>query len=97
MAGRDIKAPLRPDLYVVARFLDRLCQPDAAYNKARLQLAVRLNYDLFRSYLLWLHEKGFAETQTVLGHDMVVATAKGREAHQRLVGWIKQVLGDSLP
>jgi predicted transcriptional regulator len=86
----DVPPPARPDLYVVARFLDRLTErPDGA-PRTRLQQAVRLNYDLYRSYLSFLLAKGWIEVDD----ERVRATEKGRDAHARLVGWIRDALGD---
>lgn len=97
VADAGIRVPVRPDLYVVARFLDRLAQPGAGYTRSRLQAAVRLNYDLFRSYLRWLEEKGFVRTVKDYERELIVATPAGLEAHERLVQWIKRVLGERLP
>ena len=92
--------PHRPDLYVVARFLDRLCRPEGEpqpeLSKAKLQLAVRLNYDLFRRYLAFLLERGFVEVvANGSGVELVRLTTEGRSAHARLVAWIRSVLGES--
>lgn len=93
---RDPKAPPeKPDLYVVARFLDKLVDAPTGYTRSRLQAAVRVNYDLFRSYLAWLDEQGYIETKPdAAGKDTIHATPAAREAHARLVQWIKDVLGD---
>lgn len=84
-----IEPPKRPDLYVVARFLDRLEAAPDGIPRARLQQAVRLNYDLYRSYLALLEKREWVE-----GTDVVAITGKGREAHARLVGWIRDAFGD---
>src|SRR2546425_12972745 len=49
MAGRDLE---RPDLYVVARLLERLWREDAPMLKTRLQVAANVNYDVFSRYLI---------------------------------------------
>ena len=90
-------APAKPDLYVVARFLDKLCQPGAAFTRSKLQAAVRLNYDLFRSYLAWLESKGFVTSKAEKDEKAVVrVTPVGLDAYHELVGWIRRVMGDAL-
>ncbi len=88
----------RPDLYVLARFLDRLWRPDGyppvEFSRAKLQMAVRLNYDLFRRYLGFLVERGFVEVgPNERGDEVVRLSQDGREAHARLVGWIRDAIG----
>lgn len=86
----------KPDLYVMARFLDRLWQPDATYTKAQLQVAVRLNYDLFRRYLAFLEERGFVTLAAdARGREVVRLTGSGLDAHRHLVSWIERVVGSS--
>lgn len=90
-----IEPPRRPDLYVVARFLDRLVEEPEGMSRARLQAAVRLNYDLYRSYVALLVAKGFARAEEDKeGVSRVRITPEGRAAHARLVGWIRDALGD---
>jgi predicted transcriptional regulator len=93
--GDEIEPPRRPDLYVVARFLDRLRFDEEPHTRSSLQMAVRLNYDLFRSYLAFLEAEGFVRVvpqQT--GSDEVHLTEDGQEAHRRIVAWIREVIGD---
>jgi predicted transcriptional regulator len=91
-------APERPDLYVIARFLDRLRRPDVVLTRSKLQVAVRVNYDLFRSYMVLLEQKGFIrmDHDPKEGKDVVRLTQAGRDAHAQLVGWIERTLGDGL-
>lgn len=97
---RPPNAPLtihRPDLYVVARFLEALWQPDVEYSRSQLQMAVRVNYDLFRRYLAFMEAKGFViVAENAKGVAIVRITPRGREAHGELVHWIRRVLGDSV-
>lgn len=90
-----IKPPVRPDFYVVARFLDRLAATPDAFTHARLQNAVRLNYDLYRSYLALLTARGLARIEVDKeGVERVGATVEGRAAHARLVAWIRDAFGE---
>lgn len=85
----------KPDLYVVARFLDVLFWNPVGLKKTQLQMSVRLNYQTFLKYLEWLkkHElvKVVAESE---GNDRIILSAKGIEAHRRLVEWIKETMKD---
>ncbi|MFA5861912.1 MAG: winged helix-turn-helix domain-containing protein [Candidatus Thermoplasmatota archaeon] len=86
----DASPPPRPDLYVVARFLDRLGESPGGHLRTKLQQAVRLNYDLYRSYLSWLTTKGWVEVID----ERVVLTKAGLDARERLLGWIRDAFGD---
>lgn len=87
----------RPDLYVVARFLDRLWQPDTAYTRNQLQMATRVNYDLFRRYLSFLEERGFVTlAPDAQGNPIVRLTPAGLAAHRELVSWIERVIGETV-
>jgi predicted transcriptional regulator len=81
----------RPDLYVVARFLDRLAREPRPYRRTDLQLAVRLNYTIYKRYLEWMERKGLIRVD-----ETIEITPKGRETYQTLVAWIKDAVGDQL-
>lgn len=92
--GDDIE---RPDLYVVARFLERLWRDPRPHGKTDLQLAVRLNYNVYKKYLDWMIEKDLvALSVDGNGSERVAITPKGRETYDRLVQWIKETVGDHL-
>lgn len=84
----------KPDLYVVARFLDKLGEAGAPYPRSQLQMAVRLNYDLYRKYLAFLEAKGFVALQGEGRATHVALTPRGLEARRQLVQWIRGVLGE---
>ena len=54
----DAQPPQRPDLYIVARLLERLWRDNAPMLKTRLQVAANVNYDVFSRYLAWMLAKG---------------------------------------
>jgi predicted transcriptional regulator len=85
----------RPDLYVVARFLERLWRERKPIIKTRLQTGVRLNYDVFTKYLEWIIGKGLVQVERRDRHEYLSLTKDGSEAYKRLVGWIKDVFGNS--
>jgi len=88
----------RPDLYVVARILERLWRENEPMVKTRLQVAARVNYDVFTKYLNWMLEKGLVSlTNTPGGHEKVVITDKGMESYKKLVQWINEVIHAKVP
>lgn len=84
----------RLDLRVVARFLDALVGPDGAarpLTRSRLQLAARVNYDIYRAYEAALVQRGLLALD---GDPAVVTlTARGVEVRQRLLRLLADVLG----
>lgn len=84
----------KPDLYVVARFLERLSDASAPPRKTDLQLQVRVNYSIFLRYLAWMEAKQYLRVvKDVEGAERIELTPKGREAHATLVRWIRDALG----
>jgi predicted transcriptional regulator len=83
----------KPDLFVMARFLDALhAQPDGR-TKGDLQRAVRVNYDIFRDYLAVLETRGLARRTGTGRKEAIHMTDAGREARLRLLQWVEDVLG----
>ncbi len=94
----DAKPLERPDLYVVARLLERLWREDGPMLKTRLRIAANVNYDLFSRYLAWMLRKGLLSVENVPdGHERVALTAKGYEAYRKLVQWINDVVRGEMP
>lgn len=88
MAGEIV----RPDLYVVARILERLWDEEAPMLRTRLQLASKVNYDVFTRYLEWMLAKGLVEMRPAGQREGVALTAEGEEAYRKLVQWIKDII-----
>lgn len=84
----------RPDLYVVSRFLERLWRDGRPRRKTELQLAVRLNYNVYKKYLDWLEAKGLIEVIAGKDGEVIGITQKGLETYRTLVAWIKETVGD---
>lgn len=84
----------RPDLYVVARILERLWDEGAPMLRTRLQLASKVNYDVFTRYLEWMLSKGLVEFRPMGEREGVGITAKGEEAYRKLVQWINDIIMD---
>jgi predicted transcriptional regulator len=75
----------------VARFLDRLARHPRPYRRTDLQLAVRLNYTVYKRYLEWMERKGLIRVD-----ETIEITPKGSATYQTLVAWIKDAVGDQL-
>ncbi|MGD9962491.1 MAG: winged helix-turn-helix domain-containing protein [Thermoplasmata archaeon] len=83
----------KPDLYVVARLLERLWREEEPMLKTRLQVASRVNYDVFRRYISWMEGRGLVAVENSSdGHDRVSLTTKGEESYKKLVQWINEVI-----
>jgi predicted transcriptional regulator len=90
--------PDRPDLYVVARLLERLWRENGPMLKTRLQVAANVNYDVFSRYLAWMLGKGLVSVENAPdAHERVALTPKGYEAYRKLVQWINEVVHGRMP
>jgi predicted transcriptional regulator len=76
---------LRPDLYVVMRFLERMFQKAIPLSRTRLQVAIGVNYTVFSRYLRWLSERGLVERVEGGGRDQFRISRKGYDAYRALV------------
>jgi len=87
----EVAPPDRPDLYVVARMLERLWRVGEPMLKTRLQVAANVNYDIFAKYLAWLVSRHLV---TLVGgedgHERVAIAEKGRKAYRLLVEWMNE-------
>jgi len=85
----------KPDIYVVARFLERLWRGDAPIKKTKLQMSIGLNYTTFRKYMEWMLKKELVViTKEKDGHDYICLTPKGVDAYYHLVLWLKEIIDD---
>lgn len=82
----------RPDLYVVARILERLWREPSPMLKTRLQTAIGTNYDVFSKYLEWMVGRGLLSLVEEDGHQKVELTEGGRESYRKLVQWINEIV-----
>jgi predicted transcriptional regulator len=84
----------KPDLYVVARFLDIMYRNGPAMKKTNIQMLLGLNYPRFIEYLEWLEKHNLVSEN--LDQDgkteRIVLTPKGIDSYHRLVDWIKETL-----
>ncbi len=83
----------RPDLYVVARFLDILYRNGSAMKKTNIQMLLGVNYPRFTEYLDWMLKRGLVEeTLDEQAGGRIALTPKGIEGYHRFVDWVKDTL-----
>jgi predicted transcriptional regulator len=84
----------KPDLYVVARFLDILYEAGSPMKKTNIQMRLGVNYPRFTEYLEWLLSKGLVgkDGSQVEGADAYRLTDKGNETYHRIVDWIRETM-----
>jgi predicted transcriptional regulator len=86
----------RPDLYVLARFLDVLHESGQPMKKTNLQLRVGLNYPRFMEYLEWLISHGFVlqkkDEESNGSGELYSLSPQGLDAYHRLVAWIRETM-----
>ena len=83
----------KPDLYVVARFLDVMYSNGSAMKKTNIQMLLGINYPRFMEYRDWLLKHGLiVETLDEENIERIALTPKGIESYHRLVDWIKETL-----
>lgn len=88
----------RPDLYVVARILDRLWSTQGPMLRTHLQVAANVNYDIFTRYLEWMRERDLVHIEdSADGHVRVSLTSKGQEAYRKIAQWISEVVHGRMP
>ena len=80
----------RPDLYVVARFLDVLYESGKPMKKTNLQMRVGLNYSGFSQYLEWLLAHGLVQKlNDEESGELYGLSPKGVDSYHSLVDWIR--------
>jgi|SRR5882672_719020 len=85
--------PLRPDLFVVARILERLLREGEPMLRTHLQVASNLNYGNCVRYVEWLRQRALVEVVAGDGEaERVALTRKGREAYAQLSYWISEFI-----
>jgi predicted transcriptional regulator len=83
----------KPDLYVVARFLDIMYRNGSGMKKTNIQMLLGVNYPRFMEYLDWLLKHDLvAEKVDEDKTERIILTAKGIDSYHRLVDWIKETL-----
>jgi predicted transcriptional regulator len=84
----------RPDLYVVARFLEKLAVRGGTMRKTHLQMAVGMNYDIYTKYLSWLVFKEMVSLNDEEGGTQSVdLTEKGWRTYEELLSMLERIVG----
>ena len=85
----------RPDLHILARFLDRMAEGGPKpFSRSRLQRAVGLNYDLFRKYMAILVERGWVDRREgPAATEEYVLSAEGHRVRRELAAWLATLFG----
>ncbi|MDG7044391.1 MAG: hypothetical protein JRN19_01365 [Nitrososphaerota archaeon] len=85
----------RPDLYVLARFLDIVYRTGSPMKRTNIQMLLGVNYPRFIEYLDWMVEHGLVlEVLDEERAERITLTPKGIDAYHRLVDWIKETIED---
>lgn len=84
----------RPDVYVVARILERLSLRGPRHPRTKLQHAVRLNTQVFTRYMNWLVARGYVTRHIESEKETFAVTREGLNVLQSLGTWIEATLGD---
>ena len=83
----------KPDLYVVARFLDIMYRNGSSMKKTNIQMLLGVNYPRFVEYLEWLLKRGLvAVSLDEEKAERIMLTPKGIDSYHRFVDWIKETL-----
>lgn len=85
----------KPDLYIVARMIEKLLQSrDQMLKRTQLQMKSGLNWNVFTKYLDLLLSRELAKMETHEDGEYVEVTAQGRKAYRLLIESIAEVLGE---
>ena len=88
----------RPDLYVVARILDRLWETNGPMLRTHLQVGSNVNYDILTRYLDWMRAHDLIVLEDGAdGHVRIALTERGREAYRKITQWISEVVQGRIP
>ncbi len=83
----------KPDLYVVARFLDIMYRNGSSMKRTNIQMLLGVNYPRFMEYLEWsLKHELVAKSLDEEKAERIMLTPKGIDSYHRLVDWIKETL-----
>ncbi|MFI5450492.1 MAG: winged helix-turn-helix domain-containing protein [Candidatus Bathyarchaeia archaeon] len=81
----------KPDLYVVARFLEIMYRNNSSMKKTNIQMLLGIRYPRFMEYLDWLMKHEFvAESLDDEKAKIIILTPKGIDSYHRLVDLIKE-------
>ena len=82
----------KPDLYVLARFLDILYKNGEPMKKTNIQMQMGLNYSRFTDYLDWLLTHGLVSKDDRGDAELYALSPRGLDSYHRLVDWIRDTM-----
>ncbi|MDG6994733.1 MAG: hypothetical protein JRN52_02325 [Nitrososphaerota archaeon] len=84
----------KPDLYVVARFLDIMHRNGTPMKRTNIQMLLGINYPRFSEYLDWMltHQLVIVVADDDERGERIALATKGIESYHRLVDWIKDTI-----
>ena len=89
MSSGEHSPTSRPDLYVLARIIEKL-KEHGPINRTALATATGIAYDRMGKYLQWTSEKGFTKLND---EGYVTLTPEGVKAYDEFVSWILRYVG----
>jgi predicted transcriptional regulator len=85
----------KPDIYIIARILEKLWLKGGSCRKSELQMASNLNFDIYSRYLSWMVEKELLEIEKLAERNIrVKIKQKGLKTYDIMVEWIKENVGE---
>ena len=84
----------KPDLYVLARFLDILYKNGQPMKKTNIQMRMGLNYSRFSEYLDWLLTHGLVFKDDNGDAELYGLSPRGLDSYHRLFDWIRDTMQD---
>jgi predicted transcriptional regulator len=84
----------KPDLYVLARFLNILYKNGQPMKKTNIQMQMGLNYTRFTDYLDWLLAHGLVLKGDGGDAEVYGLSPRGLDSYHRLVDWIRDTMKD---
>ena len=81
----------KPDLYIVARFLEIMYRNGSKMKKTNIQMLLGIRYPRFMEYFEWLLQHAFVE-ESLDEEDakILILTPKGIDSSRKLVDLIKE-------
>jgi predicted transcriptional regulator len=90
-----IKSAWKPDIYIIARILEKLWVKGGSSRKSELQMASNLNFDIYSRYLKWMVKKNLLQIEKQSERNIrVKITKKGLKTYDIMVDWIRENVGE---
>jgi len=91
----ETRRPFKPDLYVVARMIEKLLQSkDGMLKRTQLQMRAGLNWNVFSKYLELMLSRQLVSIVTKGDGEYVALTQRGMKVYRSLIDSIGSILGE---